>query len=51
MPDKLHELAKIPVMHGKTWNHPVVVGNRLYVRNAEEAVCFGLATFQATSSD
>jgi len=43
-PDKLEELDKIPAMTGKTWNHPVVVGNRLYVRNAEEAICYELAT-------
>jgi outer membrane protein assembly factor BamB len=43
-PDKLQQLAKIPSMHGKTWNHPVVVGDRLYLRNAEEAVCYQLAT-------
>jgi hypothetical protein len=43
-PEKLQELAKIPALKGKTWNHPVVVGNRLYVRNAEQAVCYELAT-------
>jgi hypothetical protein len=46
-PDKLQQLAKIPAMKGKTWNHPVVVGNRLYVRNAEEAVCYQLATIES----
>lgn len=45
-PDELQELAKIPAMKGKTWNHPVVVGNRLYVRNAEEAICYELATVE-----
>lgn len=49
-PDKLQELAKIPAMHGKTWNHPVVVGNRLYVRNPEEAVCYELATVEPPKS-
>lgn len=46
-PEKLQELAKIPAMHDKTWNHPVVVGNRLYVRNAAEAVCYELATVES----
>lgn len=41
-PDSMEELAKIAAMDGKTWNHPVVVGERLYVRNAEEAVCYQL---------
>lgn len=36
----LDEVAKIDAIEGKTWNHPVLVGNRLYVRNAEEAACF-----------
>ena len=36
------ELAKLPALEGKTWNHPVVVGDRLYVRNAQEAACFQL---------
>jgi len=35
-------LAKLPALQGKTWNHPVVVGNRLVIRNAEEAVCYQL---------
>lgn len=46
-PDKLQELAKIPAMKGKTWNHPVVVGNRLYVRNPAEAICYELATVES----
>jgi len=36
------ELAKIPALQGKTWNHPVVVGDRLLIRNAEEAVFYQL---------
>jgi hypothetical protein len=43
-PEKLEELAKIPAMDGKTWNHPVVVGTKLFLRNAEEAVCYELKT-------
>ncbi|MDX1503276.1 MAG: PQQ-binding-like beta-propeller repeat protein, partial [Thermoanaerobaculia bacterium] len=37
-PERLEELARHQVLHGKTWNHPVLVGSRLYVRNGEEAV-------------
>ncbi|HEX7861270.1 MAG TPA: PQQ-binding-like beta-propeller repeat protein [Verrucomicrobiae bacterium] len=36
------EVASFKALEGKTWNHPVVVGNRLYVRNAQEAACFEL---------
>ena len=45
----LEELARIKVLNDKTWNHPVLVGNRLYVRNAEEAVCLELPLIQATA--
>ena len=36
------ELATLKAIKGKTWNHPVVIGDRLYVRNAEEAACYRL---------
>lgn len=36
------ELAKFQALEGKTWNHPVVVGDRLYIRNAQEAACYRL---------
>ncbi len=39
-PEKLTEIASYKVLEGRTWNHPVLVGNRLYVRNGEEAACF-----------
>jgi outer membrane protein assembly factor BamB len=41
--EKHEEVARIQAVNGKTWNHPVMVGNRLYVRNGEEAVCFEMA--------
>ncbi len=41
-PGKLVEVARIPAIDGKTWNHPVLVGNRLYVRNGAEAACYEL---------
>ena len=43
-PDGLEEVAKVEAIQGKTWNHPVLVGNRLYIRNAEEAACYELAS-------
>jgi outer membrane protein assembly factor BamB len=39
-PQKLEELARYQVLNGRTWNHPVLVGHRLYVRNGAEAACF-----------
>ena len=40
--DEFTELAKFPVIQGKTWNHPVLVGDMLLVRNAEEMAAFRL---------
>ncbi len=36
------ELASIKALSGKTWNHPVVVGDKLLVRNGSEAACYEL---------
>ena len=47
-PEKLVELAKHRVLDGRTWNHPVLIGDRIYVRNAEEAACFTLPLAAAT---
>ena len=41
-PDRLTELAKFPAIEGKTWNHPILVGDRLYVRNGQEVACYQL---------
>jgi outer membrane protein assembly factor BamB len=42
-PDAMKELARIRVFQEKTWNHPIVVEDRLFLRNAAEAVCYRLA--------
>jgi len=42
-PDRLEELGRFPALSGKTWNHPVLVRNRLYVRNSEQLKSFSLA--------
>jgi outer membrane protein assembly factor BamB len=41
-PEAQDELARIKVFDSKTWNHSAVVGNRMYLRNAEEAACLEL---------
>jgi outer membrane protein assembly factor BamB len=41
-PSDHRELGAFPAIEGKTWNHPVLVGDRLYVRNSQEAAAFML---------
>jgi len=40
--DRFTELARFPVLNAKTWNHPVLVGDTVLVRNGEEMVALRL---------
>jgi len=45
-PDQFTELARFPVIEGKTWNHPVLVGDVVLVRNDHEMAAFRLSLAQ-----
>jgi outer membrane protein assembly factor BamB len=42
-PDQFSEVARFKAVAGKTWNHPVLVGDILLVRNSEEMAAFRLS--------
>jgi len=42
-PAEHDEVASFLALKGKTWNHPTLVGDRIFVRNGEEAACLKLA--------
>ena len=43
-PDEFREIARVPALEGKTWNHPVLIRDLLLVRNGEEMAAFRLAS-------
>ena len=42
-PDRHEELARVPGIKGKTWNHPALADGKLLVRNSVEMACYDLS--------
>src|SRR3989440_683606 len=49
-PKAFVEVDSFKALEGKTWNHPVVVGDKLYIRNAQEAAGFQLSIARAAAA-
>lgn len=50
-PEQHRELASMPALEGQTWNNLCLSGDRLLVRNGQEAACYRLPLLAATPAD
>jgi hypothetical protein len=41
-PEVHEEIARFQAIEGKTWNHPVIARECLFVRNDQEIACYRL---------
>ena len=41
-PQEPADPVRFPAIEGKTWNHPVLAGDRIYLRNSSEMACYRL---------
>jgi outer membrane protein assembly factor BamB len=48
-PDTFTEIARFKAIEGKTWNHPVLVGDVLLIRNGQEMAAFRLTRTGGTN--
>ena len=39
-PDRHDEVARFPAIEGRSWNHPIIAGGYLVVRNLREMAAF-----------
>lgn len=45
------ELARFPVLNGRTWSHPALIGDQLLIRNDRQAACVRLPTSTNSTND
>jgi outer membrane protein assembly factor BamB len=49
VPQGFKEHGSLPALNSKTWNHPVLAGRFLLLRNDQEAVCYELPILPSRS--